>query len=119
MAVLLIGLGVWGIPQLNLAHFGILIAACIIEEIINTHWLDKGKLGHGVIMRLFSLRPVLEIAAFGISLASGLWLIWLTLLAFDIGYVLITKFGERKIARSSKLNGRRLPTGSRISRRRR
>jgi hypothetical protein len=120
MAALLAGLGVWGIPQLNPVHFGIFIVACVVEEMINTRWLDRGKLGHGVMARFLSLRPVLEIVAFGVALASGLWLIWLTLLAFDIGYVTMTKVGERRMARSPSMHERAgPPTGFRIWRLRR
>ena len=39
----------------------------------------------------FSFRPVLEIAAFVVSLITNQWFIWITIFAFDLAYVIAAK----------------------------
>ena len=42
-----------------------------------------------LLQQIVEFRPMLEIAAFVYSAITGLWIVWLALLCFDMGYIAI------------------------------
>ncbi|MBN2566924.1 hypothetical protein JXB02_02455 [Candidatus Woesearchaeota archaeon] len=46
----------------------------------------------GLLPKLMALRPTVEICALGVSLATGSWIVFAAILAFDIGYVGMSVF---------------------------
>ena len=68
----------------------VFLAASLIDEYFDKYG-EKAK-GKYAYFSFFSFRPFLEITAFFVSLVSNEWIIWITILAFDLAYVLSTKF---------------------------
>ena len=64
----------------------IFIVAGFIEELVNTELLDKKKIKNKYLRIILKFRPILEITVFIASLVTGIWIMWFTLLLFDIGY---------------------------------
>jgi len=58
-----------------------------IEEKLN-NMFDKIKTKK-LFGKILNYRPLLEVATFIISAYTGLWILWFTLLSYDIGYILI------------------------------
>jgi len=91
MTSMLIGLLILGVAEINFMYliiFGVIVVA---EELINNKIVDAGKIKNKILNEVMEFRPLLEIAAFLVALYTGKWIIWLGILAFDIGYVLIDK----------------------------
>ncbi|RLI97056.1 MAG: hypothetical protein DRO99_03515 [Candidatus Aenigmatarchaeota archaeon] len=81
-------LGIAGIDVPLLAAF---TALCVLEEVINDEILDKGRIKNRAVSGFLGMRPLLEMAAFVVSAAAGQWVIWLGLLSYDVGYVLMER----------------------------
>jgi len=73
--------------------FIIFIIICIFEEILND-FLDSIKRKNSFI-KFLQLRPLLEITTFIVSIISGNWFIWFSLLGFDLGYITIKYWSEK------------------------
>ncbi|MFA5763913.1 MAG: hypothetical protein WC915_03795 [archaeon] len=68
----------------------------IAEELVNDYF-DKHKLKNIKLQSILSSRPLLEVSAFLISLILNRWEIFLAIFFFDIAYLLITKYENKKI----------------------
>jgi len=88
--VLLLLLGFSNVNFLLLILFALI---CIIEEILNDYY-DKKRIKNRLMSKIISARPLLEITAFIISAATGLWMIWIALLSFDAGYILVANLDK-------------------------
>ncbi len=81
----------FGFTNVNFVLLLLFAAVCVIEEILNDY-SDKKRIGNKILSKIISARPLLEIAALTVSMITGAWIIWIALLGFDFGYILITKF---------------------------
>ena len=79
-----------GIPELSVILFILFTLVNFFEEFLN-YILDSGKIKNKIVIKIVEVRPLLEITAFVVSLITGVWLIWIALLSFDVAYVLIGK----------------------------
>jgi len=86
----------FGLSPVNMFYFITILFTNIIEEYINDEFVDKNKIKNKVLQKILSLRPVLEITVFLISVYSGVWSLWISLLGFDIGYQSITIYEKQK-----------------------
>ncbi len=80
----LLFIAIFGLSPVDSALFMVFLAAGIIDEIGNDY-MDKGKSGKAL-RAFFENRLTLEVAAFAVSVSTGNWIIWLSMLSFDIGY---------------------------------
>lgn len=71
----------------NYVLFGIFIVVCIGEELLN-NYIDKLKT-QNILTYVLKKRLLLEITTLIVSIFTGIWMIWFSLLGFDIGYLLI------------------------------
>lgn len=89
MSALLFFIIFTGISAVNILLVALFTAVCIFEEwfhdIVSRKKLVKNKL----LQQIVEFRPMLEIAAFVYSAITGLWIVWLALLCFDMGYIAI------------------------------
>jgi hypothetical protein len=65
----------------NIAMFLVFVAAGVADEVASSRCAKYKNLG----CRILSHRPLLEITALLVSLYTGMWEVWLTLLLYDIG----------------------------------
>jgi len=79
---------IWGIPEINLVYLFTLIMGSLVDEIVNTQILDKGKIKNFVLRKFIGTRPFMEITAFMLAFFTGLWPLWYTLFFYDLGYIL-------------------------------
>ena len=76
----------------------------IAEELVNDHF-DKHKLKNIRLQSILSSRPLLEVSAFLVSLILNQWEIFIAIFFFDIAYLLVTKYENKKIKENkSKTN---------------
>ncbi len=75
----------------------------IFEELVNDYF-DKHKLKNTKIQSFVISRPLLEISALAISFIFWQWEIFISIFVFDIGYLLITKYENKKILLHKKSN---------------
>jgi hypothetical protein len=93
IASLFLFLGIWGLPKIDVLMTSVFMAAGLIDEIGNDR-ADSGKI-KGVFKKVFDYRLVFEVTAFAVSVVTGEWIIFLSMLSFDVGYILISKIGTR------------------------
>jgi hypothetical protein len=82
----------WGIPKINFIYLIVFLIAAISDEILSN--FSDSKKFKKPFKKIFELRPTLEIVTFVFSLLTNQWSIWLTILLFDIGYVLTNNLFE-------------------------
>ena len=78
----------------------------IAEELVNDYF-DKHKLKNKRLHNFAVSRPLLEISAFLVSIIFWQWEIFAAILAFDIGYLIITKYENKKIKDKSNKKTRK------------
>jgi len=83
----------FGFFRTDMAVLVFFIAAAAIDEIGNG--LSDRKRIRGIAGEFFRLRLTLDAAAFFISLASGSWIIFLSIIAYDLGFTYIFTRGVR------------------------
>jgi hypothetical protein len=86
-------LSVFGIQPVNMYLLLVFVAAGVIDEIGS----DRADRGHikGLLGKSFVFRPVLEVTAFVISLLTGEWVFFISMLSADAGYIYL--FKERHV----------------------
>ena len=84
-------IAVLGFPGINLVFLTVLVTGSFLDEIVNSFVLDKGRAKNYYLKKFLETRPFLEITAFILAAATGLWPLWYTLLFYDIGYILTTR----------------------------
>ncbi len=79
----------------NIAMFLVFLVAGVADEVASDRCAKHKNLG----CMILSYRPLLEITAFLVSLYTGMWEVWLTLLLYDIGtgYVPILSYPWKAI----------------------
>ena len=77
----------YGIAVENHLFFLIFLSMTVIEEKFND-FVDNIDMKNTLLKEIIASRPILEITALLVSIFSGIWSIWLSLLLFDIGYQL-------------------------------
>jgi hypothetical protein len=75
-----------GVPEISIPFLLLFTLVCVFEEAINM-LVDNNKIKNKLIKKTFKLRPLLEITALLVSVFTGFWLIWFSILIFDIGYL--------------------------------
>lgn len=80
-----------GVAEINFLFLGIFFVVSSGEELINNLIVDAGKIKNKLFNQFMQLRPLLEIAALIVAVLTSKWIIWLGLLSFDLGYILIDK----------------------------
>lgn len=93
IGTMLLFLVVWGIPAVNTIYLLIFSIAALLDEIGND-LIYKRKV-KGILKIFFDLRLTLELTTFIVSSITGLWILWLALLSFDLGYILTNKIFKR------------------------
>ncbi|RMF55739.1 hypothetical protein D6745_01245 [Candidatus Woesearchaeota archaeon] len=96
LASTLFFVSLFGIPELNtffLAAFTIF--SCFDEFFASKQGESLVKNKH--LKKILSLRPFLEVSALIISVFTGVWVIWLSILLFDIAYILADRFGQKHV----------------------
>lgn len=78
---------IFGLPQIALLQLIVFVLAGVADEIISDRLAGRKSLAS----RLMSLRPILEVSAFAISMIYWQWIIWFGLLLYDIGYASISR----------------------------
>jgi len=96
MAALIITLLFSGTLSLNVLLIVIFTLVCVLEEFIHYLAVDKKKVKNKTFRNFIELRPLLEVVAFIYSWIIGEWVVWLSLLLFDIGYYLSSKLIRKK-----------------------
>ncbi|MFH1663984.1 MAG: hypothetical protein ABH986_04220 [archaeon] len=91
MAVSLVFLGV---SEINVFYLLLFFSVSFAEEIVNDKIVDKNKIKNKLLNEFMKLRPLIELTALIVSFVSGKWIIWLGILAFDFGYILMEKTGS-------------------------
>lgn len=84
-----------GIPKVNSIYLIMFLIAAILDEVLSN--FSDSKKFKKQLKKIFEIRPVLEIVTFVFSLLTNQWTIWLTILFFDMGYILtnnILKFSD-------------------------
>ncbi len=91
LCAFLISLGILNVG-LNLSFVAfalVFLAASVLDEFADKYF-EKFS-GNSKQKSFFSYRPFLEIIAFLVSLITNQWIIWVTILSFDLAYILSTK----------------------------
>jgi hypothetical protein len=85
----------------NIAMFLVFLAAGVADEVVSDRCAKRRNLG----CRILSYRPLLEITAFLVSLYTGVWEVWLTLLLYDIGagYVPVLSYAWKAVLKRNYL----------------
>ena len=89
VAAILLVLLIQGLKAVDWQLFGIFLIAGVADELVNTKPMFK-RIGR-LLKRIFKLRLILEITTFIVSLTTGVWILWITLLNFDVAYILTNK----------------------------
>ena len=97
LASMIIFLLIFGISGFNLYYLIIFVFFGMFDEVFNNRVVDKRKIKNKIVSDFFEFRPFLEVAVFFISFVTGIWIIWLGMISYDIGYNLISKIGARFI----------------------
>lgn len=77
-----------GLPQLNSIYLIIFTIATTSDEIIEEKIKNKEKM-HNLLKKFFAL----ELVSLIVSLITGVWMVFLSILFFDIAYIIISKIG--------------------------
>lgn len=88
---------VFGWMGTNILYIIIFTPIGVLEELINDKFVDKGKIKNKRISTFFTWRPLIEISVFIVSVMTGQWIIWLGILSYDIGYILIEFLMRKRI----------------------
>lgn len=100
IATMIFFIALYGIAPLNPVLLTIFILGGIADELGN-NLSDKGRL-KGITGRFFSYRLTMEAVAFAVSLYTGNWLIFMAMVAYDLGFMYIfTGSVRRKLLRLS------------------
>jgi hypothetical protein len=82
-----------GLPQLNIFLVIFFLAGGIIDEVGNDQY-DKGKI-RGFSGKLFEYRITLDIFALAYSAFTGLWIVFISMAVFDLGYEIAGKTAKK------------------------
>jgi hypothetical protein len=93
IAALFLFLGIWGLPKIDISLIAVFLTAGLIDEIGND-MADGGKI-KGLVKKIFDYRLVFEMVAFAVSFLTGEWIIFFSMLSFDVGYLLTKRIGRR------------------------
>lgn len=83
-------LGLVGLPRLNIIYVFVFTFFTALDEILEEKIKHKEK-----IINLLKKFLGLEIVSLIVSFISGVWMVFLSILFFDIGYMLTTKILKR------------------------
>jgi len=89
------------LPQAINILLAFFVIVNIFEEVINDYF-DKHKLKNKILHQLATSRPLLEISALAVSIFLWRWEIFIAMIFFDIAYLTVTKYENKKI--KQKLN---------------
>jgi len=92
VASMMLFLGFWGFPPINLILLVVFALATIFDEIGNG-MADRKKI-KGKTGKIFSYMIISDLAALLVSYLTGAWIILLGVLVFDAGYLLTEKAGK-------------------------
>ena len=82
-----------GFPRFNLYFVALFLAAAYFDEHLK-NMSDARKIKNKAIAKAASYRIVLELTAFAVSIYTGQWIIFASILAFDIGYAIVNKLNR-------------------------
>lgn len=94
MAAMFLLVANWGLPKIDMILVAVFLAAGIADEIGND-MSDNGKI-KGRMKKVFGYRLTMEVTAFCASLATGEWVMFLGMVSFDLGYVMVNEIGSMR-----------------------
>ena len=94
------------VPQAINILLAFFVTINILEEGFNDYF-DKHKLKNKILHHFATSRPLLEISALIVSIILWQWEIFLAMIFFDIAYLTITKYENRKINEKSNKKRRK------------
>jgi len=97
MSAMVLVIAFFGINAISIIPLLIFALVCTTEEFLHEIWVTGKKIKDKTLVMLVELRPLLELTAFIYSAVTGYWSVWLALLTFDIGYVVVSKIAEKGI----------------------
>ena len=89
MAVMLLIISFSGIMPISLIPLAVFAIVCTTEEMLHEYWITGKRIKNKVLNIFIEARPMLEFTAFIYSAITGFWSVWLALLCFDVGYILV------------------------------
>ncbi len=87
-------LAVFGFPKIDAYLLVIFVLAAYFDEFLKG-LSDKRKIKNKAIAKIASYRLLLEASAFAVSFYTGRWILFASILLFDIGYIIAAKLGKR------------------------
>ncbi len=82
-----------GFPQFNAYSLALFVVASYADEVLK-NLSDAKKIKNKTFAKIAPYRVLLETAAFITSLHTGQWILFISILFFDIGYVIAAKSGK-------------------------
>ncbi len=92
MGLFILTIGFLGLPPVDMAALLFFLAGGLIDEKGNDLY-DKGEIG-GIAGRFFEYRITMEVFTLAYSAVTGLWIVFISMLIFDIGYELSGKLAK-------------------------
>lgn len=89
---MLFALAVLGFPEFNPYLLAVFALAAYLDEFLPA-LAKKIKIKNKTAVRMASYRLLLEAAAFAVSFLSGQWVLFASILLFDLGYIIASKAG--------------------------
>jgi hypothetical protein len=93
IASMFLFLAVWGFPSIEIWMMAAFLVAGVIDEVGNDR-ADQGKF-KGLTKKIFEHRLIFDITAFIVSYVTGEWIIVISSLGFEAGYLMTDKLGDR------------------------
>lgn len=84
-----------GFPQFNFYFILLFLIAAYFDEHLK-NMSDSRKIRNKKLSKLASYRLLLEMSAFAVSVYTGQWILFASILFFDLGYALIGKLNDKK-----------------------
>ncbi|MBN1156450.1 hypothetical protein JXA85_02455 [Candidatus Woesearchaeota archaeon] len=79
-------LATYGLEKINLLLLLLFLLVATVDELVNTYIVDRKRIKNRLLSNVLAKRPFLEIAAFAFSAVTGAWIVWFSLLFFDVAY---------------------------------
>jgi hypothetical protein len=103
IATIFLFLALWGFPQITFTYMIVFLVFAILDEIVND-LADLGKV-KGPFRLFFKYRLSLELMAFIISWWLGEWIVFISILFFDIGYSVTRKVMDMLLEKYKRSQG--------------
>ncbi len=82
-----------GFPRFNFYFVSLFLIAAYLDEYLK-NMSDARKIKNKFIGKAASYRIVLELTVFAVSVYTGQWILFASILAFDIGYAIVNRLNR-------------------------